>query len=57
MLAISPNNSLYAYNNVGRIYKYNLLTDQFELCLDLAEHIYTGLSFSTFLSTLKNNCG
>ena len=43
MLAISPNNSLYAYNNVGRIYKYNLLTDQFELCLDLAEHIYTGL--------------
>lgn len=43
MLAISPNNSLYAYNNVGWIYKYNLLTDQFELCLDLAEHIYTGL--------------
>lgn len=43
MLAISPNNSLYAYNNVGQIYKYNLLTDQFELWLDLAEHIYMGL--------------
>ena len=43
MLTISPNNSLYAYNNVGRIYRYNLLTDQFELYLDLAEHIYMGL--------------
>lgn len=43
MLAISPNNSLYAYNNVGQIYRYNLLTDQFELWLDLAEHIYMGL--------------
>lgn len=43
MLAISPNNSLYAYNNVGQIYKYNLLTDQSELWLDLAEHIYMGL--------------
>ena len=43
MLSKSPNNSLYAYNNVGQIYKYNLLTDQFELWLDLAEHIYMGL--------------
>lgn len=45
MLVTSPDNSLYAYNNVGRIYKYNSFTDQFELCLDLAEYIYPGLAF------------
>ncbi|WP_294593547.1 hybrid sensor histidine kinase/response regulator transcription factor [uncultured Bacteroides sp.] len=44
MLTTGPENSLYAYNNVGRIYKYNALTDQFELCLDLAEHIHAGLA-------------
>lgn len=45
MLVTGPDSSLYAYNNVGRIYKYNLYTDQFELCLDLAEHIQLGLAF------------
>lgn len=46
MLAKGPDNSLYVYNNVGKIYKYSPLTDRFELHIDLAEHIHTGLTLN-----------
>lgn len=55
MLAIGPDNSLYAYNNVGRIYRYNPLTEQFELHLDLAEHIRAGLVLSHLFIDAQDN--
>lgn len=55
MLTTTSDNSIYAYNNVGRIYKYNTLTDQFELYLDLAEHIHLGLALK-YLFIDSNEC-
>lgn len=55
MLTTTFDNSIYAYNNVGRVYKYNSLTDRFDLYLDLAEHIHLGLALK-YLFIDSNEC-